>query len=271
MAESQIDQTVLPEEKKVNRLRMRINLGVAGFLISLLALLSTPVIYILDKNKDYKSTQHAFQPFYNVVKVEPHYILKIESNPFRLIDSSAISADDFQNLGVSIAVAIRYHLKNIGTAKARSWFQMFRDTMSGEQVLNDFIQKNNQTENYIETPPPFFSHNIININDTFSILDTVTIESFADSNFAIHAIFIYENDFEQFYYSYYTALFEFNPFDIVPGFDSIRKEPYLKYTKYDLENAVRLLEDNCTPHAYSKKEKRRVYKFLRSRGWIIPG
>lgn len=266
-AESQNEVLEIPKSK---RLQLRINLGVAGFWISLATLICTPVIYILDQVKDYKRTQYTNQPYYEVVKVEPHYILKMESNPFGPTDSIGMTSNGLHEMPVSISVAIKYFLENTGASKARSWFQMFRDTFSGEQVLNEFIQTNNQTEKYVNAPSPFFSHKIVNVRDTFSIVDTMTIESIADSMFAVHGIFIYENDYKQLYYSYYTALFEFNPFDLLTDFDTIRKEPYIKIAKKDLENAVTLVEDNCTPHAYSRKERRRVLNFIRSRGWTPP-
>lgn len=122
------EQEANPQEIRSQRWRIRINLGVAGFCISLATLGVTPILYLIDKNDDYRLNQQAIQPDLLITALDPKYTLILQSNPFASEDSVKMVGDSIFELATAIEIKLKFTIKNIGNAKGRAWFHMFRDS-----------------------------------------------------------------------------------------------------------------------------------------------
>ncbi len=108
----------------------------------------------------------------------------------------------------------------------------------------------------------YFTQYDVNQEDTYEIDHSFPITFIKDSTFTIHAMFIYSNERDQLYYTYYTAIFKNNPFEFTYELDSIRQEPRIGYTMKDINESMLMIKPNCYSNPFTKKQSLRVNEFL---------
>ncbi len=263
-----IDSTTpeVPKEKSLKKKRFNFDLGVSGFWISLGSVILSIVLYIIDQGKDYKVRQQSFHPNLEVIRTKTQHNLKLPANikqeMLKAMASNHNSVFDIE--GIKLDLDVTFTLKNVGSAKATLLYSLYRDTASGEQVLDHFVLNHTIGQEYEKLPQPFFSKRDINIGDSIELKEVFPINNkIMGDTIAIHAFFIYMNEMNQWYNSYYIGVYKFNGMDMISEYDTIRNEPYFKYARKDFNNAVMMIDSNCTSYSYTRKERNRVKELIK--------
>ncbi len=208
-----------------------------------------------DSKRDIKSqdllNRLNYRPRLEVVKIE-----FVESRfKSKVIDFSNLQADSNGVIDIDGNVRIKFRLTitNTGNHPATLVSKFYMDTTSGEQIIKQMLKRTDQNVNFDHLPDSYYPEQIINEGDTIKDWITLPIAFIKDTTFTFHAFFLYENEGEQLFDTYYRERFKLVsllfPFTGVKTEFKLDDQPIKSIDKspstsrsYNLEEAEKLLK-----------------------------
>jgi hypothetical protein len=258
---------------KINHIKLSNKITIIALVGSLLVNVYTiSRNYQLDHKNDeleYKNKSLQYRPILEIVgapqiigyhltgkKVAIKDILIPKDSSNRVVDYPA-----------DLSVTLRFNVTNVGNSMAKLYLVAHTDTLSTEDRLRDIILGNYQATIKSDTAKKsdFSASEIKNTDTTYYDFD-IPVQYADTAFFTIHLLFLYKNEADIFYDTYYWAKYIMNPLYLEPQVAMVNNKPFMRFAaqKEELNNFLKYSEKKSTYKIYSKEESEKVLKYLKN-------
>jgi hypothetical protein len=212
--------------------------------------------YFYTNNENiYRDRQLKNRPSFVIEKIDFDHKIKIAVTPKQLKDTNSLITKV-----PDLDLEVRFYLKNEGNAIGDLVGQFFFDTTSTSEIATKMIWNNNLGHNSRRMKDDLFDTQMIGINKEAVLKHSYRIQNYFKGVFIIHAFFLYENDDQQYFSSYYIAKFHIN--DLILEHDPENDSLSSAITNESIKNYVVYDTSNLIPGVYSKMEKKKILKYF---------